>query len=115
MTLVLIGLGGIWVGSALGLILGGLLANSKSRDLESAYQRLSVAIHQYLEDCARQGSQQPPLPTQLVVLRRVVSEADGLAGLDQDCDEPIAENPPPESLGGRTTDSLEEHASRSGH
>jgi hypothetical protein len=99
MTIVLVGLGGIWVGGSLGLVVGGLLANAKSRDLDAAYQRLSVAIHQYLEECAQKDLRQAVSPSHLMALRRVVTEADILAGFEQnepsDDDETAPCHPPP--------------------
>jgi hypothetical protein len=81
MACVFAGLGGLWVGGTLGIVLGGLLASSKSRDLDAAYQQLSHAIHEYLEQCAKQRLAHPFSPDQLIVLRRVVAETDSLAGL----------------------------------
>lgn len=81
MGCVLLGLGGIWIGGTLGIVVGGFFASVKARDLDAAYQQLSSAIHQYLEDCAKQGNAPPGSPDQLLVLRRVITEADVLAGL----------------------------------
>jgi hypothetical protein len=88
MTVVLIGLGGIWVGGTLGMILGGTLARAKSHDLDSAYTRLSLAVHEYLEACARQSN--APGPDEWIVLRRIVAETDSLAGLEQEVVLPAA-------------------------
>lgn len=81
MGCVLLGLGGVWIGGTLGIVLGGFFASVKARDLDSAYQHLSAAIHEYLEACAKQGNAAPCSPDQLMVLRRVIAEADALAGL----------------------------------
>lgn len=85
MVCVWLGLAAIWLGGSLGLILGGLLAGAKRRDVDAAYEQLSTAIHQYMADCARQDLSHPCLPERLMVLRRVVTDADLLAGLA--CDE----------------------------
>jgi hypothetical protein len=84
MACVFAGLSGLWVGGTFGIVVGGLLATSKSRDLDAAYQQLSHAIHEYLEQCAKQRHAHPFSPDQLIVLRRVVTETDALAGLASD-------------------------------
>jgi hypothetical protein len=82
MTLVLIGLGGFWVGGTLGMILGGLLAGSKSADLDAAYSRLSQAVHEFLDRCATHIA--GPLVDEWHQLRRILTETDLLAGLAVD-------------------------------
>ena len=50
MACVCLGLAAMWIGGTVGLVLGGLLAGAKRRDVDAAYEQLSAAIHQYLEE-----------------------------------------------------------------
>ncbi|WP_425618453.1 hypothetical protein NA78x_002158 [Anatilimnocola sp. NA78] len=79
MSVVLIGLAGLCVGTTLGLILGALLATNKSRDQDSAYSHLSAGVRRFLRDVAGDPIT-PNLPNHLRLLTKTTDEADDMAG-----------------------------------